>query len=95
MFLDHEDDHPALIDAATGQTLTYSEVSRRTRAQAEVLAGPKAVAFLFMRNALEDVITYLAALRAGHAVGLLDPQAKPEFVHDLRDGLPARARPAR
>jgi acyl-CoA synthetase (AMP-forming)/AMP-acid ligase II len=83
MFLDHEDDGPALIDAATGQTLTYRDLGERTRARAEAFGPSKALVFVFLRNTLDSVIAYLAALRAGHAVALLDPQAKAEFVGGL------------
>ncbi len=85
MFARFADDRVALVDAASGQEVSYRELGERTRALAARLAGPKALVFMFLRNSIETIIAYLAALDAGHAVALLDQQMKRDRALELVD----------
>jgi acyl-CoA synthetase (AMP-forming)/AMP-acid ligase II len=66
--------HPdaRVIDAATGETLTEELIAA---AAEELAAAPGKVVFLPMATSISDVARYLAALRIGKPVVLLDPDA--------------------
>lgn len=66
----------ALVDAESGVTLTYAELESRVQQRSIQLAAPKRLVFLEARNTIGSVVDYLACLRAGHVVYLL------ESVHD-------------
>ena len=57
---------PALV-TATG-TITYAVLARRVDELAERLAGPRRLVLLEARPTPESVVSYLAALAAGHVV---------------------------
>jgi acyl-CoA synthetase (AMP-forming)/AMP-acid ligase II len=63
--------HPGarVIDAATGETLTAAMVD----AAAEELGASRGVVFLPISTTVTDIARYLAALRTGRPVVLLDP----------------------
>lgn len=74
----------ALIDSATNKSITYRELD----ANAENIASKikltnKGLVFLFTTNTTDSIIAYLAALKSGNAVLLLDEKLNQE----LRDGL--------
>ncbi|GAA2619399.1 AMP-dependent acyl-CoA synthetase [Paractinoplanes durhamensis] len=64
--------HPGarVIDAATGQTMTPADVST---AASELEKEPGAVVFHPISTTISDIARYLAALRLGRPVVLLDP----------------------
>jgi acyl-CoA synthetase (AMP-forming)/AMP-acid ligase II len=64
--LQHRGDHPALVTAE--QTLSYADLGGRVDALAERLAGPRRLVLLQARSTVESVVSYLAALAAGHVV---------------------------
>ncbi len=66
--------HPGarVIDAATGETLTPASVDA---AEAELAAEPGGVVFLPFATTVPAIARYLAALRLGRPVVLLDPDA--------------------
>jgi len=79
----HDPASPAVFDGNTGEWLTRGELTRRVKDAAARLAFPgKALVLLFAANDVESLVAYLAALQAGHAVAMLNP--------DLDDALRAR-----
>jgi len=63
---------PALLTA--NGVLTYAELAGRIRACADILGTERRLVLLAGANAVEAVVTYLAALTAGHPL-LLHPVA--------------------
>jgi acyl-CoA synthetase (AMP-forming)/AMP-acid ligase II len=86
-----EDDRPALFEAASGTRLSYWQLRQQVVAQIPEVAASeaKSLVFLFCRNDLSTVITYIAAVESGQAVTLLDANLNSE----LRDALIERYRP--
>jgi acyl-CoA synthetase (AMP-forming)/AMP-acid ligase II len=83
-------DTPAVFDGNTGEWLTRAELTRRVTDFAACLQFPrKALGFLFAYNDAESLIAYLAALQAGHAVAMLNP----ELDETLRARLISRFQP--
>ena len=65
---------PAIFCAHSNRWWTHGELEEAVREFAKTLSSSKrSLVFHFIRNRAGDVIAYLAALRAGHAVALLDP----------------------
>lgn len=63
----------ALIEAASGREMTYRELDESVqRLVGSVFAGDKRLVLLLCHNRPADIVGYLAALRAGHAVLLLE-----------------------
>jgi long-chain acyl-CoA synthetase len=73
-------DAPALIDAASAESITYSGVLMRSREVAARLAGGRRLVFLLCRNDVRTTLVYVASQMAGHAVALLDG-TKPLATH--------------
>ena len=65
-------DAPALIEADSGETTSYRELLARADDVARGLGDGKRLGFLLCRNDTFSAIVYAAALRAGHAIALLD-----------------------
>ena len=82
-FLHPTSDAPALVDDATGRSWSHAELAAEAEALAARLAGPKAV--VLVRSALTPgtVIGYLGALRAGHAVLVIDDATVPDRLEEL------------
>ena len=57
---------PAILSA--GRTITYAALARRVDEMAARLAGPRRLVLLEARSTPESVVSYLAALAAGHVV---------------------------
>ena len=71
----HDPASPAVFDGDAGEWLTRGDLARRINEFAGRLEFPvKALIFLFASNDLESLIAYLAALRAGHTVAMLNPE---------------------
>lgn len=63
----------ALIDADTSRRLTYRELNEAVGEQAKALRrDSKRLAMIFCTPGLDNIICYLAACAAGHAVALMD-----------------------
>jgi acyl-coenzyme A synthetase/AMP-(fatty) acid ligase len=73
----------AVVEAGSGVELTYADLDREVRRVGDTFPGSRSLVFHFAANTLESVVTFLAARTAGHAVALLDPALKPEFVDRL------------
>src|SRR5580658_4233002 len=74
----------ALIDGATDVFWSYGELSDEVSRRRDSLADPqKRLLFLFCRNDLPSVASYLAALEAGHAVALLNDQMDAQLAANL------------
>ena len=56
-----------------GERLTYTELADRTQALAAVIGGEARLIIVEFANVLECVVAYLACLRAGHPVILVEP----------------------
>ena len=74
----------ALVDTAVDKSVTYAELEEASQTLAEKLKlSVKGLIFLFTTNNTESVITYIAALKSGNAVLLLDEKLNDE----IRNGL--------
>lgn len=80
-----DDGARALADAESGQTWTHASLREAVDLQARFLPESKALVFLFADPTPGTVITYYAALQAGHAVALLEPSLKPDAARRLLD----------
>src|SRR4051794_15208931 len=90
-FLDQPTDAPVLIDAASGRVWTQDELAATVRSTAEALmTGKRELAFCLCRVDVASVVGYLSAVRAGHAVAMLDAAVPAELTEALID----RYRPA-
>lgn len=63
---------PALLDDHSQTWLTYGQLEEQVSAFAAKLPAAKSLALLYLRNDINSVVAFLGALRAGHAVALLD-----------------------
>jgi len=76
----------ALIDTASKQSLTYKELDDESDFISEKIKLPhKGLAFLFTTNNLESVVLYVALLKSGNAVLLLDEKLNEEIRNGLID----------
>jgi long-chain acyl-CoA synthetase len=84
----HDTRHPALIDAATGTTLTYGEVISAAEAASEYIGGRgRRLHFHMSGNTPGSVISYLGCLVADVPVCLLDgtkPSAAQRIIAAYR-----------
>src|SRR6266481_9600065 len=63
----------ALIDSVTGREMTYRELDEAVQVVARSMFDQnKQLVFLFCNNRISDIVVYLAALRAGHTILLLE-----------------------
>lgn len=83
-FLDRPSDAPILIDAAAGRVWTQAELAELVEATAASLRTDRHdVAFCLCGMDVATVVGYLAAVRAGHAVAMLDARLAPELIDSL------------
>ncbi|XP_020093469.1 4-coumarate--CoA ligase-like 5 isoform X2 [Ananas comosus] len=83
--------NPALVDAATGAALSFSELLSRTRSLAAALRSasvglsPGAVAFVLAPPSFDVPVLYLALLSVGAVVSPANPLSTPaEIAHQIR-----------
>lgn len=81
---------PALIDGASGRTISYAQLDEQVRRVATGLAArglAKGDVFaIFSPNVPEYVLAFLGAVRAGGVVTTINPQATvEEIAHQLAD----------
>ena len=80
-----------LVDAAAGRVWTQDELADVVHSSAEALVtGKRELVFCLCGADVASVVGYLSAVRAGHAVALLDAAARA----DLTEGLIDRYLPA-
>jgi acyl-CoA synthetase (AMP-forming)/AMP-acid ligase II len=86
-FLDNPTDAPLLMDAEVGRVWTQAEVAETVRATAEsMITGRRELTFCLCGGRdLGSVIGYLSAVRAGHAVAMLDGRVPSELSEALID----------
>ncbi len=77
-------DNIVLVDTTSNKSITYNELDKESQILAEKLnLSVKGLIFLFTTNNTESVITYIASLKSGNAVLLLDEKLNDE----IRNGL--------
>lgn len=77
-----DDDRPALLDAVSGQAISYRELAARVEEQARRRRRGELV-FLLCKNDAATVIEYLAALAAGTPVALLPAALEQAALDEL------------
>lgn len=83
-------DNTALIDTSKNESVSYRNIeSESDIIKEKISSGRKGLAFLFTTNNSESVITYIALLKSGNAVLLLDEKLNEE----IRNGLIKNYRP--
>ncbi len=70
--LDQWGDRVAVIDAADGKRLTYRDLETQVNARIAVLGASRKLIFIAAQNTPQVIVDYLAALRGGHVVHLLE-----------------------
>ncbi|HOJ06658.1 MAG: AMP-binding protein [Ignavibacteriota bacterium] len=77
-------DNVALIDTANKQTLTYKRLDDESDFISDkIKLSHKGLTFLFTTNNLESVVLYIALLKSGSAVLLLDEKLNEEIRNSL------------
>jgi len=77
-------DAPAVFDGNNGEWITRGQLlCRVTEFAARLQFRRKALGFLFPFNDCEGLIAYLAAIEAGHAVAMLNPELDPVLSDKL------------
>lgn len=66
---------PALIEAETGQAVSYVDLEERIQARCRQLPAERQLVFIEARNDIASITSYLACLRLGHVVYLLESAA--------------------
>jgi len=83
-FLTADPGSRVLFDATSGCWFTRGDLADRVSAAAGALQfSRKALGFLFAANDAASLIAYLAALEAGHAIFMLDPELDTGFKSRL------------
>lgn len=75
----------ALIDGESGKAISYGNLIESAEHFAGPLGHEKSLVFFFIRSTLDDLISYLALLRCGHAVALFDGDLHPDLKSQLID----------
>lgn len=75
-------DQPALIDGDNGRIITHRDLHEASKA---FPFKNWSLIFLFNRNRVEDVVTYVSAMNAGNVVCLLDGNMHDSFKQHLVD----------
>jgi long-chain acyl-CoA synthetase len=89
-FLDRPAARPVLVDAAAGRVWRQDELADVVDSAAEsLLTGRRELVFCLCDAGVASIVGYLSAVRAGHAVALLDAAAPAP----LTDALIERYRP--
>jgi len=74
----------ALIEAASGRSWTFRDLSFEVAQRVRILGGSGAgLLFLFCRNDLDSVAWYIAAIEAGKTVALLNGRLDRELANNL------------
>jgi acyl-CoA synthetase (AMP-forming)/AMP-acid ligase II len=78
-------DRPALIEAATGTTVSYAELADAVASAAKTYAHSRSLVAIRLGLDAGSIVAYLGARAAGHAVLLLDPTSPEERDHRIRE----------
>jgi acyl-CoA synthetase (AMP-forming)/AMP-acid ligase II/acyl carrier protein len=70
--LDRFGSNPAIIDAESGTSVSYNELESLVQNRTDALPGERQLVFIEATNGLQTIVSYLACLRAGHVVHLLE-----------------------
>jgi acyl-CoA synthetase (AMP-forming)/AMP-acid ligase II len=90
-FLDRPTDAPVLLDAKASRVIAQDELADLVNSTSEaLLRDTRDLVFCLCGRDVASVVGYLSAVRAGHAVALLDAEASSELTTALID----RYRPA-
>ncbi len=82
--LQHPQGHPAAVDGATGERLSYGDLWARVDRFADRLRQrTKPLVFLLARNTADSLTAYLAVLNAGGAVALINADLAPNLLDRL------------
>lgn len=84
--LPNGDDSAAAL-VLPGNTISYGELRERVRARRDELGGGRRLVMVSCTNSLEPIVTYLAALSAGHPVLLVADDRHDEGQARNRQGL--------
>ena len=77
-------DNTALFDTKINKAFSYAELEKESQVLAEKLRLPsKSIIFLFTTNNPESIIAYIAALKSGNTVLLLDEKLNDEIRNNL------------
>ena len=82
---EHPEQQAAVVDAQSGQRWTYGELHKDVEAAMAVTqrAGKKSLQLLLAQNRYECLVAYLAALRAGDALLLVDATLNRHLLLEL------------
>ena len=76
-------DRPALI--TDRETITYGELAARVSADMELFGFTRRLVLIELQNTVSAVVSYLAALRAGHVVLIASDKGTRELLVDIYD----------
>ena len=85
-FLDGWDGHadrPALI--TDRETITYGELAARVAAEMELVGFSRRLVLIELQNTVSAIVSYLAALRAGHVVLIASDKGTRESLVERYD----------
>ncbi len=74
---------PALIDGDEERVVTYGELKSSSENMRSLAIPHRSLIFIFCSNRIEEVITYVGAINAGHVVCLLDSNMHEAFKQQL------------
>ncbi len=78
------DNNIALVDTSNNKTFSYSEIESEVESLAlKINLDKKGLIFLFTTNNSESIITYIASIKSGNAVLLLDEKLNDEIRESL------------
>jgi acyl-coenzyme A synthetase/AMP-(fatty) acid ligase/acyl carrier protein len=88
----------AIVDTTVAISLSYRELEARVVARIVDLEGPRGLVFIEAKNDIASIIDYIACLRAGHVVYLLEDLNaskvqelialyKPNILIDVENGI--------
>ena len=76
-------DCPALI--TDGETITYGELAARVAAEMELVGFARRLVLIELQNTVSAIVSYLAALRAGHVVLIASDMGTRESLVEIYD----------
>src|ERR1700754_806811 len=76
-------DRPALI--TDRETITYGELAGRVAAEMELVGSTRRLVMIELQNTVSAIVSYLAALRAGHVVLIASDKGTRESLVETYD----------
>jgi acyl-CoA synthetase (AMP-forming)/AMP-acid ligase II len=71
-------DRPALI--TDRETISYGELAARVAAEMELVGSTRRLVLIELQNTVSAIVSYLAALRAGHVVLIASDEGTRESL---------------